>query len=89
MTNPSRSVLYVGVTNNLARRVFEHQHKSIDGFTKKYNVICLIYFETTEDITAAIAREKTIKGWKRSKKEALIDSLNPEREDLSHSLKMT
>ena len=89
MTNPTRSVLYVGVTNDLARRVYEHQHKLVDGFTKKYNCLCLVYFEQTEDILAAIVREKEIKGWKREKKEALIDIINPGREDLSLTLNMT
>lgn len=89
MTNPTRSVLYVGVTNDLARRVYEHQRKLVDGFTKRYNCVCLVYFEQTEDILAAIAREKEIKGWRREKKDALIDIINPEREDLSLTLKMT
>ena len=83
MTNPTRTTLYVGVTNNLERRVYEHQHKLVDGFTKKYNLVCLLYAEETTDVTAAIAREKEIKGWRRSKKEALIDTQNPDREDLS------
>lgn len=89
LTNPSRSVLYTGVTNDLERRVWEHQRKAIEGFTKKYNCACLLYYEETDTPFAAIAREKEIKGWVRRRKEALIDTLNPSREDLSHSLKMT
>lgn len=83
LTNPTRTVLYVGVTNSLERRLYEHQNKLLDGFTKKYNCICLVYYEEAADATTAIAREKEIKGWKRVRKEALIDTMNPEREDLS------
>ena len=75
--------LYTGVTNDLVRRVHEHQQKLIAGFTKKYNITRLIYFEETDDISAAIAREKEIKGWRRSKKIDLIRSVNPTFEDLS------
>lgn len=88
MTNPNRTVLYVGVTNNLFRRVYEHQQKLLDGFTKKYNCVCLIYYEEASNIESAIAREKQIKGWTRAKKEALIDGLNPKREDLSIEYEM-
>jgi len=76
-------VLYVGVTNDLARRLFEHKQKLIDGFTSKYNVSRLVYFEVFENIRDAIAREKQIKGWRRSKKTALIESTNPTWRDLS------
>jgi putative endonuclease len=82
MTNKSRT-LYTGVTNNLDRRVYEHKHKLISGFTAKYNILRLVYFEATEDIRAAIEREKQIKGWLRSKKIALIESVNPQWEELS------
>jgi putative endonuclease len=82
MTNKSRT-LYTGVTNNLRRRVFEHKHHLIDGFTKKYNITKLVYYEETNDITEAIAREKQIKGWLRKKKIALIESINAEWKDLS------
>ena len=82
MTNKSRT-LYTGVTNNLKRRVYQHKHKLIPGFTSKYNITQLVYFESTVDIKAAIAREKQIKGWLRSKKIALIDSVNPKWQDLS------
>ncbi len=82
MTNKS-GTLYVGVTNNLERRIFEHKHKMIDGFTKKYRITKLIYFEQTNDIRTAIAREKQIKGWSRRKKIALIESMNPDWKDLA------
>jgi putative endonuclease len=82
MTNKSRT-LYTGVTNDLERRVYEHKQKLIPSFTAKYNIDRLVYFEATEDIYAAISREKQIKGWLRTKKIALIDSLNPKWEDLS------
>jgi putative endonuclease len=76
-------VLYVGVTNDLERRVFEHKHKLVLGFTAEYNVDRLIYFESTPNVLAAIRREKQIKGWRRSRKVALIESANPRWEDLS------
>jgi len=82
MTNRSRT-LYTGVTNNLYRRVYEHKNKLIGGFTKKYNITKLIWYEVTSEITSAIAREKQIKGWLRRKKIALIESVNPEWKDLS------
>ena len=75
--------LYVGVTNDLQRRVWEHKQKVIDGFTKRYNITRLAYYEETPDVTSAITREKQIKGWLRKKKLALIESLNPGWKDLS------
>ncbi len=75
--------MYVGVTNDLERRVFEHKKKMIPGFTQKYNVNKLVYFEETRDIAAAIAREKEIKKWRREKKNNLVSSVNPEWNDLS------
>jgi len=81
MTNPSRT-LYTGVTANLERRVFEHKSKLIPGFTSKYNITLLVYYEIYADIREAITREKQIKGWKRFKKIALIETLNPGWEDL-------
>jgi putative endonuclease len=78
--------LYTGVTNNLERRVYEHKHKLLDGFTSKHNVGMLVFFETTVNINAAISREKQIKGWRRAKKIALIESSNPEWNDLSVGL---
>src|SRR5512139_1986061 len=83
MTNEANRVLYTGVTNDLRRRVYEHKHKLVEGFTSKYNITQLVYFEDTPDVRAAIAREKQIKGWLRSKKIALIESMNPKWEDLS------
>jgi putative endonuclease len=71
------------VTNNLQRRVYEHKHKLVEGFTAKYNITRLVYYEATPDVRSAIAREKQIKGWLRSKKIALIESMNPEWRDLS------
>ena len=76
-------MLYTGVTNNLDCRVLEHKKKEIDGFTKKYNINRLVYFEAFGDIRYAIAREKQIKGWLRAKKVALIESVNPGWKDLS------
>jgi putative endonuclease len=82
MTNKSRT-LYTGVTNDLERRVYEHKQKLVAGFTAKYNIDRLFYYEPTEDVNAAISREKQIKGWLRAKKTALIESMNPEWTDLS------
>lgn len=86
IANKTHHVLYTGVTNDLIRRIYEHQNKLVDGFTQKYNVTKLVYFEHFEDINAAISREKQIKGWKRAKKDALINALNPEWRDLSSEL---
>ncbi|MBZ5703656.1 MAG: GIY-YIG nuclease family protein [Acidobacteriia bacterium] len=79
-------VLYLGVTNNLARRVSQHKEKLIPGFTQKYNVTKLVWFEPHATIRAAISREKEIKAWRRAKKIALIESLNPHWKDLSLGL---
>jgi len=76
-------MLYVGVTNDLQKRVFQHKSKLIPGFTQKYNLYKLVYFEMFGDIRAAIAREKQIKGWLRSKKVALIFTKNQEWKDLA------
>ena len=81
-----RGTLYTGVTNNLERRVYEHVHKLHRGFSNKYNVSKLMYYETTTDVESAIAREKQIKSWRRSKKVALIESENQHWEDLSEGL---
>ncbi len=75
--------LYVGITNNLERRLHEHKNKLIYGFSKKYNLTKLVYYEITTDITAAICREKQLKGWVRRKKIALIEENNPGWDDLS------
>ncbi|MBE5754146.1 MAG: GIY-YIG nuclease family protein [Clostridiales bacterium] len=82
LTNISNKVLYTGVTNNLERRVFEHKNGIIEGFTKKYNVHKLVYFETTSDVYSAISREKQIKRLSRAKKQALIEKNNPEYKEL-------
>ncbi|MBI2475429.1 GIY-YIG nuclease family protein [Candidatus Uhrbacteria bacterium] len=82
MTNFRNTVLYVGVTNNLVRRVFEHKGKLVDGFTKKYNIIKLVYYEIGNDVHEALLREKHIKGGSRQKKIDLIASRNPEWVDL-------
>ena len=82
LANKTNTVLYVGVTNNLVRRVFEHKEKLVDGFTKKYQVDKLVYFEQTSSPTDAIAREKQLKRWRRDKKESLISLQNPLFQDL-------
>jgi len=82
MTNRSKT-LYIGVTDDLVRRVYEHKSKTIRGFTRRYNITKLVYYEMTSDVQAAIKREKQIKGWLRRKKMALIEALNPQWVDLS------
>lgn len=82
MTNNSKT-LYTGVTDDLVRCVYEHKNKLIKGFTQKYNITRLVYYEITSDIQAAIQREKQIKGWLRKKKIALIEAANLEWNDLS------
>jgi len=82
MTNAHNTVLYTGVTNNLARRVYEHKNGLGGVFTKKYNVHKLVYYEVGDSIYTAIAREKQIKGGSRKKKIELINSMNPEWRDL-------
>ncbi|MBO1926340.1 GIY-YIG nuclease family protein [Thiomicrorhabdus sp. 6S2-11] len=77
LTTENNKVMYVGVTNNLQRRLFEHKNHLVEGFTKKYNVTKLVYFEETFDVKAAIAREKQFKGWRREKKNQLVESINP------------
>lgn len=83
LTNWTNEVVYVGVTNNLERRILEHKSKFIPGFTRKYNLEKLVYYEHFGDIEAAILREKEIKGWRRSKKNFLVSKENPQWEDLS------
>lgn len=75
--------LYTGMTNDLERRVYEHKNKLTEGFTKKYNVRRLVYYEDTTDVMVAIEREKQIKSWRRSKKVELIEGSNPNWNDLS------
>ena len=82
MTNKNNKVLYVGVTNDLKRRVYEHKEKLVDGFTKKYNIANLVYYESTENVESAIEREKKIKGGSRTKKVALVERMNKEWRDL-------
>ena len=82
MTNRSKT-LYTGITNNLERRVYEHKEKILGGFTKRYNITKLIYYEVVNDVHAAIEREKQIKGWLRRRKIALIEAVNPQWSDLS------
>jgi len=82
-------VLYIGVTNNLIRRVYEHKNESVEGFTKKYQCKNLIYFEESCDINSILNREKQLKKWSRKKKIWLIKMKNPDLKDLSTSLEMT
>lgn len=83
MASKRNGTLYTGVTNNLARRVYEHKNNIIKGFTAIYKVHDLVYFEETNDINDALVYEKRIKGWVRNKKIALIESMNPTWKDLS------
>ncbi len=83
LTNWNNKVLYIGVTNNLERRMYQHKHKLIKGFSSRYNLNKLVYFEYGNDVEAAIAREKQLKGWLRQKKNVLVESINPAWNDLS------
>lgn len=83
MTNYSETTFYIGVTNNLKKRVFEHKNKVVDGFTKKYNINKLVYYELTNSIETAINREKQLKRWHRQWKINLIKEKNPNFNDLS------
>ena len=83
ITNWNNKVLYIGVTSDLERRIYQHKNKSMRGFTEKYNVNKLVYFELTNCIESAITREKEIKKWRREKKNILIESTNKEWQDLS------
>jgi putative endonuclease len=82
MTNRHNTVLYVGVTNDLKRRIYQHKTKQANSFTKKYNIDKLVYYETCENVNAAITREKQLKGGSRKKKIDLIESHNPKWQDL-------
>ena len=86
MTNKINTVFYTGVTSNLLKRIYEHKNKVVDGFTKRYNITKLVYYEVFDSPEAAIKREKQIKGGSRKKKIDLIKSINPEFEDLSGSI---
>ena len=83
LTTWNHRVMYVGVTNNLTRRLYEHKNELIDGFTKRYHVHKLVYYEITGDPVSAITREKEIKGWTRAKKNALVESNNPNWEEIT------
>ena len=86
LTNKSNKVLYIGVTNNLERRIFEHKNKLVEGFTKKYNLNKLVYYEATSDIDGALEREKQLKNWHRDWKINLINSSNTAWKDLSDNV---
>ena len=83
MTSRTFEVLYIGVTNNIERRVYEHKNHLVEGFTEKYDIEKLVYYEGTNNIKEALAREKQLKKWSRKKKEKLIKTLNKEWNDLS------
>jgi len=82
LANWDNSIIYIGVTNDIERRIYEHRSGKIEGFTSKYKTRKLVYTETYNDVKEAIAREKQLKGWVRAKKNALIESVNPDWEDL-------
>ena len=87
LTNEKGNVIYTGVTNDLLRRVYEHKnHLDKGSFTAQYNIEKLVYYETTNDVESAIAREKQIKGWNRKRKNKLVESKNPNWNDLYDSL---
>jgi len=86
MTNKNKTVLYTGITNDLKRRVYEHKEKLVKGFTKKYSINKLIYYEVFRDVGNAILREKQIKGGSRAKKIELVNKMNPEWRDLYDDL---
>jgi len=86
MTNFANTTFYIGVTNDLRRRVLEHKNKIVEGFTSKYNIDKLVYFEGTEDLEAALNREKQLKRWHRNWKMGLISEVNPDLKDLSDCL---
>jgi putative endonuclease len=79
-------VLYIGVTSDLIKRVYEHKNGLVEGFTKKYKTKKLVYYESTKDVLSAIEREKQLKKWRRDKKDALIEKMNPARRDLYDDL---
>jgi putative endonuclease len=86
LTNKSNHVLYVGVTSDLIKRIYEHKNHVMEGFTAKYNVTKLVYFELCDEMETAITREKVLKGWKRSKKISLIEKENATWQDLYEDL---
>ena len=82
MTNRYNNVMYIGITNDLKRRVYEHKTGVFEGFTKKYDVHKLVYFEKCHEVTDAIRREKQLKSWRREKKNALVEEVNPDWKEL-------
>ena len=86
LASKKNGTLYIGVTNDLVKRVYEHKQNLVEGFTKKYNIHMLVYYEQTNDITSAITREKQMKAWKRQWKVELIEEKNPEWKDLYFSI---
>ncbi len=86
ITNQYNTVLYIGITNNLIRRIYEHKNKLVKGFSSKYNLNKLVYFEQTESIESAILREKQLKNYSRAKKEQLISKNNPNHNDLYNEI---
>lgn len=86
LTNKNNAVLYTGVTSNLKKRVYEHKEKLVDGFTKRYNLAKLVYYEVCDEVYSAIAKEKQIKAGSRQKKIMLIESMNKEWKDLYEEL---
>jgi putative endonuclease len=88
MTNKDNNVLYTGVTSNLQQRLYQHKHKLIKGFTSKYNVDKLVYYEHGTDVNGAISREKQIKSWNRKRKNNLVETMNPEWKDLGIELNL-
>lgn len=86
LASKRNGTLYLGITNDLTRRIYEHKSGNIEGFTKKYSVDKLVYFETTNDVNTAILREKILKKWKRQWKIELIEKINPNWNDLSKNL---
>ena len=82
LSNSNRTVFYTGVTSDLIKRMYEHKNELVDGFTKKYHIHELMYYEIHNDVTEAIRREKTIKKWKRAWKWNIIDKMNPMRKNL-------
>jgi putative endonuclease len=86
MTNKGNSTLYTGITNDLKRRIYEHKEKLVEGFTKKYNITKLVYYEIYDDAESAISREKQIKGGSRQNKLDLINGMNPNWHDLYEEL---
>jgi putative endonuclease len=86
ITNKNDSVLYIGVTGDLVRRLYEHRQKSVNGFSSAYNLNKLVFFESTNDVYSALEREKQLKKWSRTKKEWLIETINPHWRDMSENI---